>query len=341
MIGLFTLRNTNGLEAEITNYGGIVRALRVPDRQGRFADVVLGFDAVESYYGAHPYFGALIGRHANRIAEGRFRLDGRSHQLALNEGRHHLHGGGRGFDRAVWAPETRKTAEGSALVLRHTSADGEEGYPGTLACEVTYTLTESNELRVDYQATVDRPTIVNLTQHSYFNLTGQPGADILGHHLRVDADAFLPVTPELIPTGERRSVAGTPFDLRASRIIGECLREDEPQLAIGHGYDHCFELRSTPAGSGAARRAAALYEPLSGRLMEVFTTEPGLQVYTGGGLDGTLSGKGGDGYRAHAGVCLETQHFPDSVNHGGFPSVRLDRGETYRSATVFRFSTAP
>ncbi len=337
---LFTLRNAAGLEIRISDYGGIVTALRVPDREGRCDDIVLGFDRAESYFGPHPYFGGIIGRYANRIARGRFRLEGREHVLARNDGENHLHGGSRGFDRMFWSAEPRR-GQGSSLVLRRTSEDGEEGYPGRLDCEVTYTLTEANEFRIDYAATTDRPTIVNLTHHSYFNLRGLQGGDVLGHRLFVDADTFLPVDEGLIPIGEARSVTGTPFDFRQSRLVGERIAAGDSQLARGKGYDHNFCLSRRGQGPTEPALAARLVEPASGRVMEILTTEPGLQVYAGGALDGTVMGKGGLPYGRHAGLCLETQRFPDSPNQAAFPSARLDPGEPYRSVTVYRFSTTP
>ena len=336
---VFTLKNREGLEVEITNYGGIVTALRVPDREGRIDDIVLGFDAVDDYFGAHPYFGGIIGRYGNRIAQGRFRLDGREHVLACNNGPNHLHGGVAGFDRVFWNAEVRTAVAESALVLTRTSANGEEGYPGTLACEVSYTLTDANDFRIDYAATTDRPTIVNLTHHSYFNLTGVQGSDVLEHRLVVDADTFLPVSETLIPTGERRPVLGTPFDFREPRAVGGQINVADPQLARGGGYDHNFCLNHREPGGTAPVLAARVMEPRSGRVMEILTTEPGLQVYSGGGLDGVIVGKGGRRYPRYGGLCLETQHFPDTPNQTAFPSVRLDPGEIFRSTTIHRFST--
>lgn len=337
---LFTLKNRAGLEIEITNYGGIVTALRVPDREGRIDDIVLGFDRLDEYLGPHPYFGGIIGRYANRIAAARFRLDGRDHVLACNDGPNHLHGGARGFDRRFWSVGAW-SADGSSLILKRTSEDGEEGYPGTLDCEVTYTLSEANEFRIDYAAATDRPTIVNLTHHSYFNLGGGQAGDVRGHQLFVDADSFLPVDENLIPTGEMRPVTGTPFDFREPRPIGERIDAAHPQLARGKGYDHNFGLNRRDVDRSTPSLAARLFEPRSGRAMEILTTEPGIQVYAGGALDGSIEGKGGRRYGRHAGLCLETQHFPDSPNQAAFPSARLDPGEPYRSVTIHRFSTTP
>jgi aldose 1-epimerase len=332
---LFTLRNRAGLEIEIANYGGTVAALRVPDRDGRLDDIVLGFDTPEEYLGPHPFFGGIIGRYANRIAHGRFRLDGRDYELARNNEANHLHGGPRGFHRVFWNAH----ATSSSVVLTRRSDDGEEGYPGAMGCRVTYSLTETSEFTIDYEAMTDRPTILNLTHHSYFNLGG--GGDVLGHRLFVDADTFLPVDEGLIPTGEKRSVAGTAFDFREPREIGERIRAGDPQLALGRGYDHNFCLNPGDASPGSPKLAARLIEPRSGRVMEILTTEPGLQVYSGGALDGTIKGKAGSTYGKHAGLCLETQHFPDSPNQLGFPKVRLDPGEIFRSTTIHRFSTVP
>ena len=333
---VFTLANRRGMRATITNYGGIVMSLHVPDREGRLEDVVLGFDALEGYFAPHPFFGALIGRHANRIAKGRFRLDERDYVLATNDGPNHLHGGSRGFDKVVWGAELLAWDEGPALRLKHRSEDGDEGYPGTLTATVTYTITENDELRIDYLATTDRPTVVNLTQHSYFNLAGH--GDILSHELFIDADRYAPVDAGLIPTGELRAVLGTPFDFREPRPIGDRVHDADPQLRFGSGYDHHFVL--VPRDRGL-RIAARVYEPRSGRIMEVLTTEPGLQLYAGNGLDGSLIGKKGTPIERYAGLCLETQHFPDSPNQPSFPSARLNPDEEYSSQTVYRFSTAP
>lgn len=330
---VFTLVNRRGMRATITNYGGIVMALHAPDREGRVEDVVLGFDALQGYFGPHPFFGALIGRYANRIAQGRFRLDDRDYVLARNDGTNHLHGGPRGFDKVVWGAELLGTKGEPALRLRHRSEDGEEGYPGTLTASVTYTVTENDELRIDYTAVTDRATVVNLTHHSYFNLAGR--GDILSHELFIDADRYTPVDKGLIPTGELRAVFGTPFDFREPRPIGARVLDADPQLRGAGGYDHNFVL--VPADAGL-RLAARVYEPRSGRVMEVWTTEPGLQLYTGNGLDGSLRGKNGTPIDRYAGLCLETQHFPDSPNQPSFPSTRLNPGEEYASQTIYRFS---
>ncbi len=334
---LFTLRNGRGLVVAITNYGGSVVALQVPDRHGHLADVVLGFGTLERYQGPHPYFGALIGRFGNRIAGGRFRLDQHDYVLSTNDGANHLHGGLRGFDRAFWAGELINSKDGPALSLKHTSVDGDEGYPGTLATTVIYTLTERNELRIDYSATTDAPTIVNLTHHSYFNLAGHDQGDVLGHELFIDAAHFTPTDAGLIPTGERRPVLGTPFDFTKPTLIGARLLHDDAQLAAGRGYDHNFVLNRSGQGLVLVARA---FEPGSGRVMEVLTTEPGLHLYTGNALDESMIGKNNAVYRRHSGFCLETQHFPDSPNQEAFPSTRLEPGQRYESSTIYRFGVA-
>jgi aldose 1-epimerase len=340
-VSVYTLKNAHGIELQVLDYGGIILSLTVPDRSGRSADVVLGLDSLADYVRASPYFGAIIGRYGNRIARGRFTLDGRTYTLARNNGPNHLHGGVRGFDKVVWDVSPFKRHDRSGLVLHYTSPDGEEGYPGTLRVTVTYTLTEANELIFDYHATTDRPTPINLTQHSYFNLAGDgPGrGDVLGHVLMINADRFTPVDSTLIPTGELRRVAATPFDFRTPTAIGARIDQDDEQLRHGRGYDHNFVLNQ----DGGDRRAdlplaARVYEPTSGRVLEIYTTEPGLQFYSGNYLDGTLHGKHGVVYRHHAGFALETQHFPDSPNHPQFPSTILVPGADYRSRTLLRFS---
>lgn len=339
---VFTLRNAGGLEARVTDYGGIILSLLVPDRDGRLDDVVLGLDAPEDYIDHPACFGALIGRFANRIARGRFRLDGRTFSLARNQAPHHLHGGRRGFHTVVWDAEAVRDPGADSLVLRHTSPAGDEGYPGTLNARVRYTITDRNQLVVDYQATTDEATPVNLTHHSYFNLAGHDAGSILDHVLTIDAARFTPVDPSLVPTGELRNVAGTPFDFREPTPIGDRIHGDDDQLRCGAGYDHNFVLdagaRSVDEGPALAAR---LHEPVSGRTLEVHTTEPGLQLYTGNGLSGP--GKGGVTYGPYSGLALETQHFPDSPNQPHFPSTILRPGETHRSRTVFAFgaSTRP
>ncbi len=332
-VDLFTLSNSRGLRVAITNYGGIIVSLFTPDREGRPGDIVLGFDRLEDYLKGHPYFGAIIGRYGNRIAGGRFVLDGVEYKLARNNGENHLHGGLVGFDKKVWRPRDWSDAEGEHLELRYTSPDGEEGYPGNLQVTVTYTLNEQNQLRIDYFASTDKPTVVNLTNHSYFNLAGE--GDILGHVLRINADHFTPVDAGLIPTGELRPVKGTPFDFTEPVAIGARIEQDDEQLRFGRGYDHNFVLRG---GGGSLAEAAEVYEPKTGRVLRVFTTEPGMQFYTGNFLDGSLKGKYGRIYARRTGFCLETQHFPDSPNKPQFPSTVLRPGQTYRSTTIFEFS---
>jgi aldose 1-epimerase len=326
------------MELRVINYGGIILSLQVPDRNGRFEDVVLGYDSLADYERTSPYFGAIIGRYGNRIARGRFTLDGRTYALATNNGPNHLHGGAKGFDKVIWDVTPFERGDLVGLVFRYTSPDGEEGYPGTLQATVTYTLTDRNELIFDYHATTDRATPVNLTQHSYFNLAGDAkgGGDILGHVLTLNADRFTPVTSTLIPTGEIRSVAGSPFDFRAPTAIGARIAQDDEQLRFGRGYDHNFVLNT-----GSDTLAARVYEPSSGRVMEVSTTEPGLQFYSGNFLDGTLRGKYGVVYRHRYGFAMETQHYPDSPNKPGFPSTILRPGEQYRSRTIYKFTVQP
>jgi aldose 1-epimerase len=329
----FTLRGSGGVRVRVAGYGGLVLSIHAPDREGRLADVVLGHDDLAGYLADDAYLGALVGRYANRIRGGRFALDGREHALATNDGPNHLHGGERGFNRVPWAAEPFHTSEGVGVALARTSPDGEEGYPGTLDVRVTYTLSARDELAVEYRATTDRATPVNLTQHSYFNLGGDPGRDVLGHRLCIEAERFTPVDPTQIPTGEIAPVAGTPFDFREAVPIGERIEVEDEQLRRGRGYDHNWVLRG---GDGELALAARAWEPITGRTLEVHTTEPGLQFYSGNLLDGTFRGKGGQRYGRHSGFCLETQHFPDSPNQPGFPSTILRPGIEYRSRTVYR-----
>jgi aldose 1-epimerase len=332
-VQLYTLKNANGIETTITNYGGIVVSLTCPDKAGKFADVVLGFDTLEGYLGEHPYFGALIGRYGNRIAKGRFTLGGKEYKLAVNNGENHLHGGLKGFDKVMW----RAKEVGPALELTYVSKDGEEGYPGNLTAVVRYTLTPANELRIDYTATTDKETVVNLTNHSYFNLAGEGSGDILSHQVTIHADRFTPVDSGLIPTGELRSVAGTSFDFRRAHAIGERINADNEQIRLGKGYDHNFVVNGA---AGTLRPAAKVTEAKSGRILEVSTTEPGLQFYTGNFLDGSVKGKGGKPYKHRFGFCMETQHFPDSPNKPTFPATVLKPGQTYKSTTVYKLSHA-
>jgi aldose 1-epimerase len=336
-VDVFTLTNSRGVEVRALTYGGIIVSLRVPDRAGRLDDVVLGYDDLRGYLRKSPYFGAVVGRFANRIARGRFTLDGRDHQLTVNEPRNHLHGGARGFDKVLWTAEERLGAGGVSVAFRYESARGEEGYPGRLAAVVTYTLTEASELIVDYEATSDEPTIVNLTQHTYFNLAGAGSGDILGHTLTLQADQYLPVDETQIPTGEVAAVTDTPFDFREPAAIGSRIRARHEQLKPGDGYDHTFVVRRGLAGLVAAAR---LVDPGSGRRLDVRTTAPGVQFYSGNRLDGTIKGKGGRVYPMHAGLSLETQQFPDAPNHPAFPSTVLRPGQQYRSTTVFAFGVS-
>ena len=335
-VDLYTLTNAQGAQAKIITYGGIVVSLKVPDRNGKLDDVVLGYDNLAGYLKNNgPYLGALIGRYANRIAKGRFSLNGNEYHLAQNNGENHLHGGVRGFDKVVWTGRPLTVRNGAALELTYLSKDGEEGYPGNLSVKVVYTLTDTNELRIDYSATTDKPTIVNLTHHSYFNLAGQGNGEILKHQLFINADQFTPTDAGSIPTGELRKVRGTPFDFTRATGIGARIDQDDEQLKFGSGYDHNFVLTKNGKSLTLAARA---FEPTTGRVMEVFTTEPGLQLYTGNFLDGTITGKDGKVYNQHYGFCLEAQHFPDSPNKPAFPSVVLTPGRKYAQTTIYRFA---
>jgi aldose 1-epimerase len=332
----FTLTTARGVEMRVLDYGGIIVSLKTPDRAGNLGDIVLGFDDLQGYVKSSPYFGAIAGRYANRIAKGRFTLDGTTYTLAVNNGPNALHGGLKGFDKVVWQAEPGVDSNGVRLVLRYTSDDGEEGYPGTMRTTVTYTLSDNNQLAVDYEATTDKPTPVNLTQHTYFNLAGEGSGTVLGHLLTINADRYTPIDSTSIPTGDLPSVAGTPFDFRAPTPIGARIDQSDPQLENGRGYDHNFVLNH-PKGSTALVHAAHVVDPTSGRTLDVSTTEPGVQFYTGNFLDGKVVGKNGHAYPFRGGFCLETQHFPDSPNQPQFPSTILRPGETYRSRTVFAF----
>ncbi|PSL08534.1 aldose 1-epimerase [Haloactinopolyspora alba] len=335
-VDVYTLRNWRGMEVDILTYGGIVQSITVPDRKGEMANVALGFDNLGDYVEhSGPYFGAIVGRYANRIAEGEFTLDGEQYELATNNPPNHLHGGDVGFDKKVWeVTDEFADRHDVGLELSYTSPDGEEGYPGTLETTVTYTLTKRNELRIDYHATTDEPTIVNLTNHSYFNLGGEGTGSIEDHVLQIEADHYTPVDETLIPTGEIAPVEGTPFDFREPKEVGADIREPHEQLLIGQGYDHNFVLN----GGDGLDRAAKLRDPESGRTVSVYTTEPGMQFYSGNFLDGSFAGTSGQVYRQSDGLALETQHFPDSPNQPDFPSTVLRPGEEYESTTVYRFT---
>lgn len=329
---LYTLVNPHGLIVKISDFGGVITEIHTPDRDGKFADINLGFDNVLPYIEDSPYFGALIGRHGNRIAKGQFVLDGKLIQLPVNNGENHLHGGPVGFHRVFWNVEPFAHGDSVGLKLSYRSVDGEQGYPGNLDVTVVYELTAANELWVRFHAVSDKDTPVNLTQHAYFNLAGK--GDILAHRLMIDADAFTPVDSKQIPTGELRPVAGTPFDFRTPHAIGERIDENDPQLSYGGGYDHNFVLNK--AGK-ACQLAARVVEPVSGRVLEMHTEEPGVQFYSGNFLDGSLTGKGWN-YFYRGGFCLEPQHFPDAPNHPGFPSTILRQGQEYATQSKFVFS---
>ena len=332
----YTLKNSNGMEVSVISFGGIITSLKAKDRDGKNEDVVLGFDNLGDYENKSPYFGALIGRYGNRIKEGKFSLDGVEYKLAKNNGENHLHGGLKGFDKVIWDVEVEVNKSSASLMLRYTSVDTEEGYPGNLGVKVTYTLTNEDELKVKYEAETDKKTIVNLTQHSYFNLSAGLRKDILGHEITIDADYFLPVDMTLIPTGEIREVVQTPFDFREFKVVGDDIDLDDTQITYGNGYDHCWVLNNQDEG---VRFVASAYDPLSGRLLEVFSDQPGIQFYSGNFLDGTLQSKEGGNYEFRSGFCLETQHYPNSPNQENFPSVILNPGEKYNSETIFKFSS--
>ncbi|HUN65284.1 MAG TPA: aldose epimerase family protein [Bacteroidota bacterium] len=336
-VDLYTMTASSGMEARVMTYGGIIVSLRVPDRQGNLDDVVLGFDSLRQYVEDSPYFGAIVGRYGNRIAKGSFTLNGKTYRLAVNNGKNHLHGGLRGFDKAVWNAVPAVDGDTVSLTLTYTSKNLEEGYPGTLTTRVIYQLTPHNRLRIVYRAATDAPTVVNLTQHSYFNLAGAGTGDILAHLMTIAADRYTPVDSGLIPTGELAPVEGTPFDFRKPQAIGLRIGQRDPQLERAGGYDHNFVLNGGPGLKFAAR----VEEPGSGRVMEVYTTEPGLQFYSGNFLDGHLTGKAGRRYLHRYGFCLETQHFPDSPNHPSFPTTTLLPGAEYRTETVYAFSAEP
>jgi aldose 1-epimerase len=331
---LYTLTNSHGVEVRAMNYGGIILSLRVPDRKGQLADIVLGHEKAEGYMPNPPYLGAIVGRYANRIANGTFTLEGKTYTLPKNDGPNTLHGGlTRTFDKVVWDAEALKGK--NAVAFSYLSKDGEEGFPGNLKVTVTYTLTDSNELVIDYAATTDKATPINVSQHSYFNLKGEGNGDILDHEIMINADKFTPVDKNLIPTGELRAVKGTPFDFTTSTRIGARIEDPYEQMVLGHGYDHNFVLNRKGAGLSLAAR---VYEPTTGRVLEVSTTQPAVQFYTGNFLDGSVTGKEGHVYKRRYGFCLETQHYPDSPNHPDFPSAILKPGEKFHQTTVFKFS---
>jgi aldose 1-epimerase len=336
-VEVYTLTNARGMQVRAITYGAIIQAVRVPDRSGRLGDVTLGYDSLPGYLGDSPYFGAVVGRYANRIARGRFTLEGRTYRLATNNGPNSLHGGVKGFDKVLWRARSFQRGDSAGVTFEHTSPDGDEGYPGTLQVSVTYTLTPANELVVDYTATTDKPTPVNLSQHSYFNLAGEGRGDILEHVLTINADRYTPVDSTLIPTGELASVAGTPLDFRTPTAVGARIEQPDTQLRYGKGYDHNFVLNRD--GTGLVH-AVHVLEPGSGRTLDISTTEPGVQFYSGNFLDGTIKGKSGHVYNHRSAIVLETQHFPDSPNHPNFPSTILQPGQELRSRTVFAFGVA-
>jgi len=330
-VDLYTLTTAAGMKAEIITYGGALVSLTAPDKSGSYGDVILGMDNIKGYETPVPYFGALIGRYGNRIGKAQFALDGKTYKLPANDGPNTLHGGIKGFDKRIWSA---KPGTGASLELTYVSKDGEEGFPGTLSAKVVYTLTDKNELTIDYTATTDKSTVVNLTNHAYFNLAGPGEGTILGHEVMINADRFTPVDATLIPTGELKAVKGTPFDFTKSTAIGARIDHADEQLKFGKGYDHNWVLNRS---GGALSKAAEVREPKTGRVMEVWTTEPGLQFYTGNFLDGSLKGKGKT-FQHRGAFCMETQHYPDSPNKPNFPSTTLKPGQTYKTSTVYRFS---
>jgi aldose 1-epimerase len=333
-VELFTLTNASGMEVQVINYGGIVKSIRVPDRHGKFADVVLGYDSMEGYATNPPYLGALVGRYANRIGKAQFTLDGKTYKLAANNNGNSLHGGLKGFDKVVWRAEPFEKSGDAGVILTHTSPDGDEGYPGTLTVRATFTLTKANELTLDYTASTDKPTVVNLTHHDYFNLAGEGSGSALGHVMMINADRYTPVDATLIPLPTPASVAGTPFDFRKPTPIGARIDMDDTQLKYGGGYDHNFVINRK---GNDLTLAARVEEPNSGRVLEVRTTEPGVQFYSANFLD--TVGKSGHAYKKRDAFCLETQHFPDSPNKPTFPTTTLRPGQTFHSVTVYAFST--
>ncbi len=335
-VSLYTLSNKSGMQVTITNYGGIITSIKVPDRNKHLADVVLGFDNLEGYVNKNPYFGATIGRYANRIAHGAFTLDGKEYHIPTNEGTNALHGGNIGFNKRIWTAKEVSMKNGSALELHYLSPDGEQGFPGDLSVTVRFSLNDKDELRLEYMATTDKPTVLNLTNHTYFNLSGQGHGTILDDKVTIFADSFTPVTKTLIPTGKIESVEGTPFDFRKPMVIGARINDDNEQLKFGKGYDQNWVLDHK--GNSVAP-AAKVVDPNSGRVLEVLTDQPGVQFYTGNQLDGSVHGKGGNAYPKNGAFCLETQHYPDSPNQPDFPSTVLKPGQKFDHTTVFRFST--
>jgi aldose 1-epimerase len=332
-VDLYTLRNRHGMEVKISNYGGIVVSISVPDKNGQFADVVLGCDNLEGYVKENPFFGALVGRYGNRIANAKFTLNGKEYKLAANNGPNSLHGGLKGFDKVVWEGKSLATPEGPALELSYVSKDGEEGFPGNLSVTTVYTLTDDNGLKIEYTATTDKDTVINLTHHSYFNLAGK--GDVLNHEVMIHADKFTPTDKNLIPTGELRPVSSTPFDFRKPTTIGARINQDDEQLKIAGGYDQNWVIDKGPGKLGLMAR---VHEPMTGRVLEVLSTEPGMQFYTGNHLNGKITGKGGWVYTPRSGFCMEPQHYPDSPNHPEFPSVVLKPGQEYHNTIIYRFS---
>ncbi|RPI23511.1 MAG: galactose mutarotase [Acidobacteria bacterium] len=334
-VDLYTLTNDNGMVVKVTNWGATIVSVQVPDRSGKNADVVLGYDNLDGYLADKAYLGCTVGRYGNRIAKGRFTLEGKEYKLALNDGENHLHGGLAGFNKKLWQANEVKAADGVAVQMHYVSKDGEEGYPGNLDVSVTFGLDNKNQVKIDYLATTDKTTVVNLTNHSYFNLLGDAAGNILGHEVTINADRFTPVNKTLIPTGELAPVAGTPMDFKQPKAIGARIDDKYEQLVFGRGYDHNWVVNQAGASPWLA---AKVFEPKTGRVMEVLTAEPGIQFYTGNFLDGTIKGKKGVAYQHRYGLCLETQHFPDSPNQPKFPSTTLKPGAKYQTTTIYRFS---
>lgn len=330
---LYTLKNANGMEVAISDFGGVIVSLTAPDKNGTYDDIVLGMDSIQPYYGRVPYFGAIVGRYGNRIAKGKFTIDGNTYTLPINNRPNALHGGTKGFDKVFWNVESQATPD-PKLTLTYLSPDGDQGYPGNLDVKVVYTLTADNKLEIDYSATTDKPTVVNLTNHTYFNL-GNASEDILGHELMLNANKYLPVDATLIPTGELADVVGTPFDFTSMKVVGKEIGADHPQIKAGGGYDHCWVFTDT---SSTLKHGGQLYHSGTGRVVDFYTTEPAVQFYSGNFLDGSIIGKDSTSYKKRSGLCLETQHYPDSPNQSAFPSTRLDPGQTYTSKTVYAFS---